>query len=391
MIQTKYKFYEPIAPYIIIPYTTQIAVKNNVLHNKLNHFHDNTIFPTYLSPELKNFRNKNRFVIGIEDNKIKIGYKYGINSKNIICISEIPDSDLIYPRLEIKDFIKDHLKYFENSNLKPFDKSQHNGFWKFITFRYSQYQNAYSITYTIELRYTDDKDIKNELYKIISFCENSTLNIKSISFKDSYDKDYLINYPLKPLFEKLDNYLFKIYPNAFFQTNIRIAQKLYQKIKDIIKSYNSSDFKIQLYDLCTGTGTIAIYCSDIVDNIIAIDICEDAIINAKDNMELNNINNINFIHSDIGKYDFSKIKNNKKIKLIATIDPIRSGVNKEVLKIINEIFDIVIYVSCNIDSFIKDMKYLTNFKLTSTYPFDMFPHTNYYETINVCLRTHFLS
>jgi tRNA/tmRNA/rRNA uracil-C5-methylase (TrmA/RlmC/RlmD family) len=385
MLTKQYKFYEPIAPYITLSYHDQILTRDTLLNKSLNQLLVNSVNNTVKSPLIRNFRNKNRFVIGTENDKPVIGYKYGIKSKNIFCLTQIPDEDLIYPRIEIKQFIREHLNYLKKSQLKPFDKSKHNGFWKFITFRYSEYENAYSIQYTIELRYTDKIDVDLEIEKVITFCNNSYLNIKSISFKDCYDKEYSINHEIKPLIEKLDNYLFKIYPNAFFQTNIRIASKLYQKVRDIVRSYSSEKNNIQLYDLCTGTGTIAIYCSDIVKSVIAIDVCKDAIINAKDNMKLNNINNIDFINCDIGKYDFNKI--NKTNKLIATIDPIRSGVNKNVLKCINEIFDVVIYVSCNINSFIRDMEFLTNFKLISTYPYDMFPHTNYYETVNVCVRT----
>ena len=82
MIQTKYKFYEPIAPYIIIPYTTQIAVKNNVLHNNKS-FSDNTIFPTYLSPDLKISEIKIGLLLVlkiIKLNWLQIWYKF----KNII-------------------------------------------------------------------------------------------------------------------------------------------------------------------------------------------------------------------------------------------------------------------------------------------------------------------
>tara|TARA_A100001015_G_C14888767_1_gene671511 strand:+ start:517 stop:1128 length:612 start_codon:yes stop_codon:yes gene_type:complete len=194
MLTKQYKFYEPIAPYITLSYHDQILIRNTLLNKSLNQLKVNSINNTVKSPLIRNFRNKNRFVIGMENNKPVIGYKYGINSKNIFCLTQIPDEDLIYPRIEIKQFIKEHLIYLKKSKLKPFDKSQHIGFWKFITFRYSEYENAYSIQYTIELRYTDKKDVDLEIEEVIKFCNNSCLNIKSVSFKDCYDKEYSINH-----------------------------------------------------------------------------------------------------------------------------------------------------------------------------------------------------
>jgi len=420
MIISEYEFYKPIAPYVTLSYNEQIKKKDALLAEKLKEFQSrfiglqNSIEPykpmindTTIASNIKNFRNKNRFVIGIDetkvDNNVVIGYKCSfarkpsiksmVHKKTIYCLTNIPDKDIVYPRLEVKQFITQQIAYFNQSKLKPFDKQSHSGFWKFITFRYSSYDNAYTIVYTVETRYTDDTTVTIELNKLVEFCKNTCIKIKSIVVNDSYDKplDLLIgdnDYFSKSLTEKLDKYLFKIYPNAFFQTNCEIASKMYTLVRNIVESYvkKYDEKSIKLYDLCTGTGTIAMYCADLVDKVIAIDICSDAIENAKENMVLNNIDNIEFICADISVAMLNFTNSESRDIAIATIDPIRSGANDKILEIMNQTFDIIIYVSCNIDSFIKDMKSLTNFKPISVYPFDMFPHTKYYETVNVLVR-----
>lgn len=221
----------------------------------------------------------------------------------------------------------------------------------------------------------------NELMIIIE-TNNAKLNIDCLkdvaqSIYLKVDKEYLHVYGNKNIYENLGIYKFIISPDSFFQVNLNTCLKLYNKIKDYIGSNNN------ILDLYCGTGSIGIFISENND-ILGVELNKFAIIDAKENKKINNLNNINFICGDSGK-EINKINFNPDIIII---DPPRSGLNKET---INNILKFnskkIVYVSCDPMTMTRDLNILNDFyDIIEITPFDMFPNTHHIECLTLLQR-----
>lgn len=220
------------------------------------------------------------------------------------------------------------------------------------------------------------RTFNNELMIIIE-TDNFNINVDCIkqiasSVYIKYKNNYTCIYGKEYLTQDLGKYKFSIYPDAFFQINIDVCNKLYTKIKEyLIESKN-------ILDLYCGTGSIGIFASE-NKNATGIEINNQAIKNAIKNKELNNLKNINFICGDSGK----SIKNLGSNFDSIIIDPPRNGLNKDT---INNILKIapnkIIYVSCDIMTLARDLNILKNeYKIVEITPFDMFPNTYHVECV----------
>jgi 23S rRNA (uracil1939-C5)-methyltransferase len=182
--------------------------------------------------------------------------------------------------------------------------------------------------------------------------------------------------------ERLDEYTFKISANSFFQTNTMQAEKLYNVAKNFA-GLKSDDV---VYDLYSGTGTIAIYLSDAVERVIGIEVVESAIRDAEKNAEVNHVSNCYFLQGDLKDrltIDRSWLSEHPEPNVII-LDPPRSGLHP---KVIDQILKIksqrIVYVSCNPATQARDSKMLSDggYKLQKIQPVDMFPHTDHIESV----------
>jgi len=174
-------------------------------------------------------------------------------------------------------------------------------------------------------------------------------------------------------------FLFKIGPKSFFQTNSKQAEILYKVVKDFA-SPNANDV---IYDLYTGTGTIANYLALECKQVIGIEYINEAISDAKFNAELNEITNSLFFAGDIKDVLNESFVIEYGKPSIIVLDPPRAGIHEDVA---NQILKIapqkIVYVSCNAATQARDLAILTsNYNITKVQPVDMFPHTQHVENV----------
>ena len=181
--------------------------------------------------------------------------------------------------------------------------------------------------------------------------------------------------------EKIGDYTFKISPNSFFQTNSEQAKVLYRKTKELA-AITENDL---VYDLYTGTGTIAQYVAASAKKVVGIDSVEEGIKAAYENAERNNIENCTFHTGDIKElFTDEFIAENGTPDIIIT-DPPRDGMHK---KVVEQILKIgakrIVYVSCNSATQARDLSLMDElYKVTHIQPVDMFPQTHHVENIVV--------
>jgi 23S rRNA (uracil1939-C5)-methyltransferase len=207
------------------------------------------------------------------------------------------------------------------------------------------------------------------LHYVINTKRNPTIyDLEVINFKG---KDTIT--------EKIGNVNFKISPKSFFQTNTLQAEKLYKAALDFA-ALTSNEI---VYDLYTGTGTIANYIAHRAKKVIGIDYIEDSIANARQNSRDNNISNTEFFSGDIKEtLNAAFIAAHSKPDVVIT-DPPRAGMHPDVvMKIAEAGAQRIVYVSCNPATQARDIALLADkYHVTKIQPVDMFPHTSHVENI----------
>lgn len=207
------------------------------------------------------------------------------------------------------------------------------------------------------------------LFYIINSKKNDSLSDQSpVLWKG---KDHLI--------EEINGLKFRIGPKSFYQTNARQSVRLYS----IAKEFAGLTGKEIVYDLYTGTGTIADFIADSADKVIGIEYIDEAVQDAARNSGLNNIINTKFFSGDIRiVLNEQFIVANGSPDVIIT-DPPRAGMHEDVVKaIMSASPDRIVYISCNPATQARDVLLMSgNYKVERIQPVDMFPQTHHVENV----------
>jgi 23S rRNA (uracil1939-C5)-methyltransferase len=186
------------------------------------------------------------------------------------------------------------------------------------------------------------------------------------------------------LTELMDGLQFRIGPKSFYQTNTRQGIELYRAAKKMAALTGSE----MVYDLYTGTGTIANYVAGISRKVIGIEYIDEAIADARINSEINNIKNAEFYSGDIKEVlNSSFIEKNGWPDVIIT-DPPRAGMHEDVIKVLLDAAPSrIVYISCNPSTQARDILMLSEkFRVATIQPADMFPQTHHVENIALLER-----
>lgn len=224
------------------------------------------------------------------------------------------------------------------------------------------------------------------IYEMLEHIYNSVENITSLMYvinakknETLYDQDIRIYKGRDHIFEELDGLRFKIGPKSFFQTNSSQALLLYRKAKEFAGLTGNE----VVYDLYTGTGTIANYVAGNAKKVVGIESVPEAIEDARINSALNGIDNTVFHAGDM-KDIFTPefVAANGHPETIIT-DPPRAGMHQDVIR---ELLRIeagkIVYVSCNPATQARDLELLSEkYDSVISQPVDMFPHTHHIENI----------
>lgn len=196
-----------------------------------------------------------------------------------------------------------------------------------------------------------------------------------------YDQEVICFHGKNYITEEIDGFKFRIGAKTFFQTNSKQTRILYQKTKELAK-IKKEDI---VYDLYTGTGTIAQYIAKDAKKVVGVDSVEEGIKSAYINAKINNISNCIFHSGDMKDILTEQfIKDNGKPNIIIT-DPPRDGMHK---KVVTQIMHIrpkrIVYVSCNSSTQARDISLMKeDYRIKKIQSIDMFPQTHHVENIIV--------
>jgi len=225
-----------------------------------------------------------------------------------------------------------------------------------------------------------------EVYELLDAVKERFPNLTSLMYvinpkknETLYDQDIITWSGRDHIFEQLEELRFKIGPKSFFQTNSYQALRLYQIARDFAGLKGDE----VLYDLYTGTGTIANFMAGRAGSVVGIESIPESIEDAKVNSEINGISNTHFFVGDMKDiFTDSFIAENGRPDVIIT-DPPRAGMHTKVVEQILKIAPRrIVYVSCNPATQARDVELLgSSYRVTKIQPVDMFPHTHHVENV----------
>jgi 23S rRNA (uracil1939-C5)-methyltransferase len=186
------------------------------------------------------------------------------------------------------------------------------------------------------------------------------------------------------LTEEMDGLRFRIGPKSFYQTNTKQALELYRVARDFAGLKGNEI----VYDLYTGTGTIACFVASSARKVIGIEYIDEAVQDATVNARMNNIENTEFYSGDMRDILTSAFMEEHGKPDVIITDPPRAGMHEDVVKMIISASPAkIVYVSCNPSTQARDILYLSDkYEVAMVQPVDMFPHTHHVENVTLLVR-----
>ena len=280
------------------------------------------------------------------------------------------------PSNQIRNFIKN---YANDHGLEFFDRRIQAGLLRNIIIRTSTTGDVMLIVCFFE----DQKDNREKLLSAIAdeFPQITSLLwvINSKGNDTIHDQEIVVYKGNDHILEEMEGLKFKIGPKSFYQTNSEQAHELYK----VAREYAGLQGHEVVYDLYTGTGTIANFIARNVKKVVGIEYVPEAIEDAHVNSELNGISNTVFFAGDMKKILNSDFIARHGHPDVIITDPPRAGMDEEVVKTIIEAApEKVVYVSCNPATQARDLALMDEFyQVTRIQPVDMFPHTHHVENV----------
>lgn len=358
-------------------YEEQLKFKHDMVKNtfkKIAGF-DVKVNDVVRNPQIFNYRNKIIVPFKKINGKVVSGF-YEAKSHNLIeqdnCLIENENARIIINAL------KDE---FEKRNVSIYDETSHTGLVRNVMIRVASSGDVMLVLIVLKDNpifniilnkiYNEFENVKSVYLNVNDKKTNVILN--HTGFKRLYGDEYII--------EVINNLKFKVHPNSFLQVNHAQAEAMYNKALSYIDDNN-----LNIIDAYCGIGSITLNLASKALHVYGIEIIPQAIDNANENKDLNNIKNATFICGKCEE-EIEKLSNLENINTVV-VDPPRKGCDEKFLDTLVKMkIKNIIYISCLTQSLARDCKYLSlyGYEVKEVTPYDLFSHS--YHTENVCYIT----
>ena len=332
-----------------------------------------------------NFKSLNPKIIGMDEptyyrNKIQIPFGYDKQHRLVYGLYKYKSHDIV-PIKECVISSKEHVSILSSiknlmldMKIKAYDEDLEKGVLRHVLIRVGKASKEIMVVLIVnEVNFKNKKNFVNELVKlhpeITTVIYNYNLRKTNVILGEkeevAYGKGYIYDYLL--------GVKFKISSKSFYQVNHDQCEKLYSLAIQKAMLTKEDD----VLDLYCGIGTIGLIAAKYAKKVQGIEIVKEAIIDAKENAKLNNIENISFMVGDAKEVLL------KKAYDVIFLDPPRKGLDLSLIKqIMNSHPKRIVYVSCDVGTLARDLTYLTkNYNIDSIDFVDMFPRTFHVETV----------
>ena len=383
--------------YQTLPYEEQLKLKSGQVKKLMDDAIDGACEYEFLgikpSPKQYEYRNKMEFSFGDEykDGPLALGMHKRGSFYDIVTVTDcqIVDADF-------RAVLKATLKFFQEHGQKFYHRLSHEGYLRHLLVRKAAKTGEILIDLITTTQDTGSSVTEEELLQAWAdvLCGLSLdgtirgiLHTRNDSVADVVKNEGTdILYGEDFFYEELLGLRFKISPFSFFQTNSLGAEVLYSTARDFIKEQNSLDGKT-VFDLYSGTGTIAQMLASVCKEVVGVEIVEEAVEAAKENAALNGLSNCRFIAGDVLKVLDEVLEKPDYIVL----DPPRDGIHpKAITKIIDYGVENMIYISCKPTSLARDLEIFLahGYTVGKICCVDMFAATPHAETICTLHKTN---
>ena len=276
----------------------------------------------------------------------------------------------------LRNFIKD---YGKAEGMSFYDLKSNSGFLRTLMIRIAS-------TGEIMVLMAVGEDNQCAIQKLMTAINDRFPEITSLSYvintklNDTFADLDIVTFSGRPYIEeRMDDLRFRIGPKSFYQTNSEQAHRLYEVARDFADLTGGE----LVYDLYTGTGTIANFVAKCCRKVIGIEYVEDAIKDARINSEVNGIENTLFFAGDMKDVLTDDFIDEYGRPEVMIVDPPRAGMHGDVVNVIlNAEPERIVYVSCNPATQARDLALLDEkYKVVRVQPVDMFPHTHHVENV----------
>lgn len=365
-----------------LPYKEQLNLKEQQIKRMM----DRAVDGEYIwdgikeSPVRDAYRNKMEFSFGDEykDGPLALGMHKRGSFHDIVNVEECCIADEDFRKIR-----RCTLEYAKETGLLYYHRMRHTGVFRHLLVR----KAAKTGEILIDLVTTSHTlPLEAWVRQILELPLNGKLagilHTKNDSVADAVkDEGTVVLYGQDYFYEELLGLKFKITPFSFFQTNSLGAEVLYETARQYI---GDTKDKV-IFDLYSGTGTIAQILAPVAKEVVGVEIVEEAVRAAKENAELNGLGNCTFIAGDVLKV----IDGLEKTPEIIVLDPPRDGVNPKALeKIIGYGVEKIVYIACKPTSLVRDLEMLQGrgYKVERIACIDLFPGTYHVETVALMSR-----
>lgn len=380
-----------------IPYEKQLENKESEVRELISEYIDeNCLWEGILpSPAIEGYRNKMEFSFGDskKDGPLELGMHRKGSFYDIVTVDDCKIVDEDY-----RTIIKETVAYFRGKETSYYHKKSHEGYLRHLLVRKGKKTGEILVDLVTSSQKPVDticceQGLLEDYVNLLTGLKLEgqivgILNTINDSMSDAIKNDRTdLLYGRDHFFEELMGLKFRITPFSFFQTNSLSAEVIYSKAREYVQSGKESNASASdvnfgtVYDLYSGTGTIAQLIAPVAKKVIGVEIIEEAVASAKENAELNGLDNCDFIAGDVLKV-LDSIEDKPDYIIL---DPPRDGVNPKALrKIMDYGVDNILYISCKPQSLARDLQMLNwYYKPVKVCVIDQFPFTKNVET--VCL------
>lgn len=275
-------------------------------------------------------------------------------------------------RLAIKD-------YALNNGLSFFDLKEQNGFLRTLMIRTATTGEVMVVVVFFHEDQHARVALFNHLVELFPEVTSWMYVINSKANDTITDQEIHLFAGRDHIFEEMEGLKFKIGPKSFFQTNSKQALALYR----VTREFAGLTGNETVYDLYTGTGTIANFVASQAKKVVGIEYVPEAIEDAVENSKINTIGNTVFMAGDMKDLLTAELFDKHGYPDVIITDPPRAGMHADVVQtILNAAPERIVYVSCNSATQARDLNLLDiRYRVTRVQPVDMFPHTHHVENV----------
>ena len=374
-----------------LPYEEQLKQKRQQVEDQLvriGHLDIPEVMPCLGSERTREYRNKLEFTFA---DKRWLTYEEVASGADIAaepavgfhipgCFDKVLDIEKCHLQVDLSNKIRLAAKHFCIENGYSFHNARaHEGLMRTMVVRTA---STGEVMVIVVFNENDTERINALMSHLQSLFPEITSLIYMINEKwnDSLgDREPICFAGKDHIIEEMEGLKFKVGPKSFYQTNSEQAYELYKVTREF------ADLKEDdiLYDLYTGTGTIANFCARRAKKVVGVEYVPEAIEDAKINSAINNIDNTTFYAGDMKDVlsDSFVARNGQPDVII--LDPPRAGVDEKVLEVIKRAApERMVYVSCNPSTQARDLAILSDmYEILAVQPVDMFPHTHHVENV----------